>query len=296
MTRLLTAGAGGVLWSHSYLAATGMNRINAPVNVVDFANIESERFRSFAAHSRSISSRCSMRLESAKAQKWEPRIAANADLSLAITDHDYRWLADRGARTVLARNGLDTGIEPLPSPTNGTVVAVGNWDYAPNRDGLRRFIINTWPAIHRAVGWARIEIAGVGGGRFVHLAKDSSVTALGFVPDLAPVYARAAAVLAPAQSGGGSQLKVAEAWGHGRIVIGPLHLLREARSGLPDGALLATADLAAAVERTLVNSSVRHKVELDLIRFVAQKTWKNELSEMVARVGSLIQGVSPTLG
>lgn len=290
LTQLQRAGAAGVVWSHSYLAATGIGRVGFPLNIVDFANIESERFRSLAAHGDGLPRRGSLLLESLKARNWEPKIAKAADLALAITGDDYQQLNSWGANCILARNGLEKGLASGPSPSHGPVLAVGNWGYPPNRDGLAHFIQNVWPAVRRIVGWARLEVAGTGSEHFARIANDANVVPLGFVPDLAPVYGGASVVLAPARSGGGSQLKVAEAWAHGRVVVGPTYLQREFRNGLPEGALMPSADLVGTLVRVLNESSGRHDSERELASFVAHHSWKAELSEMVEQVERLLLG------
>ncbi|TLH59053.1 glycosyltransferase [Mycolicibacterium neoaurum] len=290
ITRLVSAGADGIVWSHSYLAAYGVRRVSAPVHVIDFANIESERFRSFALGAGTLKSRSSWLLEHLKATVWEPKTARRADLCLGICEQDMQWLKAHRARAVLARNGLAPAIAVARSPTDGFVLAVANWAYKPNREGMLDFLDRVWRRVRSEVYGARLVIIGADGQCFADAVSDTSVVAPGFVPDLAGWYANSAVVLAPAKSGGGSQLKVAEAWAHGRIVVGPPYLSREQREGLPEGALLATPDLANVVVRTLTDVSARHAVESALAGYVGQHTWGNELGAALNEVCAVVAG------
>ena len=62
---------------------------------------------------------------------------------------------------------------------------------------------------------------GAGSARSPALAReDTGVRALGRIPSLEAVYAEAGVMLAPLLQGGGSRLKVVEAWRHGKAVLG----------------------------------------------------------------------------
>jgi glycosyltransferase involved in cell wall biosynthesis len=90
------------------------------------------------------------------------------------------------------------------------------------------------------------------------------VVVAGEVPDLAPLLARAAVVVAPLALGGGMRVKVAEALAAGKAVVAT----RLAVEGLAvrDGLHLCIADedeaFAAAIVRLLANASARDAMAL----------------------------------
>jgi glycosyltransferase involved in cell wall biosynthesis len=92
---------------------------------------------------------------------------------------------------------------------------VANYGYGPNANGLRWLIEKVWPSVLRTIPNACLEI--VGGNMPADLEKKCRATqgcnVHGRVENLAPAYRRAAVVLAPLLEGGGTRLKIVEAWG-----------------------------------------------------------------------------------
>lgn len=84
------------IFSISYLAHF-YQKSESPV-IIDFQNIESDRFRSIALNSPGLH-KLSARLESIKAKFWEPRIARSASAVVGCTDSDVSRLLTWGART-----------------------------------------------------------------------------------------------------------------------------------------------------------------------------------------------------
>jgi glycosyltransferase involved in cell wall biosynthesis len=99
---------------------------------------------------------------------------------------------------------------------------VGNFHYYPNQDGIDWFTSAVLPCLRRsAVAPFRVQI--VGGGlkpRHVRaLGRHPEVEVCGYVPDLAGFYGSAHAVVAPIRAGGGTRIKILEAFAHGRPVV-----------------------------------------------------------------------------
>jgi glycosyltransferase involved in cell wall biosynthesis len=98
---------------------------------------------------------------------------------------------------------------------------VANYGYGPNANGLRWLIDKVWPSVLRTIPKASLEI--VGGNMPAELEKKCRSTqgcnVHGRVENLEPVYQRAAVVLAPLLQGGGTRLKIVEAWGQGKAVL-----------------------------------------------------------------------------
>jgi glycosyltransferase involved in cell wall biosynthesis len=100
-------------------------------------------------------------------------------------------------------------------------VMVANYGYGPNANGLRWLIEKVWPSVLQALPTACFEI--VGGNMPAGLEKKCRSTArctvYGRVENLEPFYSRAAVVVAPIWEGGGTRLKIVEAWGQGKAVL-----------------------------------------------------------------------------
>lgn len=285
----LTLEPQAIWWSHSYLAEVGMAGMPSRIpQVVEFANIETERFLTFTRQGPLVS-RSLAALEYLKACRWEPRVARSADLAIAIAPADEARLRAWSASTATARNGMDN--QPFsPSPAMGPLLGVANWRYEPNARALTAFLADDWPRIKAAVPTAAFDVVGSGGDQLVSddLAR-LDVRALGFVDDLRPHYARATAAIAPATSGAGSQLKVTEALSHSRIVIGPERLAGEKHSDMPRGAVRATGDVVGATVEVLKNAPARNAIEREIHDYAARHSWDAEFEEAREAVLRLIQ-------
>lgn len=136
------------------------------------------------------------------------------------------------------RRILDAGLHPAPevlpniapaaaaqpaAPHDGfRFLFVGNLGYAPNADAVLHFCRDILPRV-RAVAGTRVTFDIVGAGasldlaHFVKAVPDARLT--GRVDDLAPVYAATDAVVVPLRAGGGTRIKVLEAFAHLRPVV-----------------------------------------------------------------------------
>jgi hypothetical protein len=113
---------------------------------------------------------------------------------------------------------------------------------------------------------------------------------MGFVDDLGALYDWSSVVLAPATSGGGSQLKVSEANARGRVVVGPTYLSAELRNSpdLPEGAIRASADLAETIVELWRSPTELTLAHRRLIDARSRFTWQNRLAPLVDSVRNLL--------
>jgi glycosyltransferase involved in cell wall biosynthesis len=102
-----------------------------------------------------------------------------------------------------------------------TFLFVGTLGYYPNEDAAIFFCTEVLPRVRAEAGRrVRVLIAGSNpSARVRALARERDVTVAGAVPDLAPHYAAADAVVVPLRAGGGTRIKVLEAFGYRRPVV-----------------------------------------------------------------------------
>ena len=135
------------------------------------------------------------------------------------------------ARTLAVRHGLEN-IATLPNAVNlgpkslarsssdPNFIFVGNFDYLPNLDAAERLSTTLMPVIRRELPGAQLHLVGAGGGsRIEQLGRETGVTAHGPVDDLTTLYRRADLTLVPLRAGGGSRLKILEAFANGIPVV-----------------------------------------------------------------------------
>ncbi len=125
------------------------------------------------------------------------------------------------------RHGLEVTVVPnavtLPpvvvrSPVDPPdLLFVGNLSYAPNVDAAVVLVTEVLPAVRRATGLA-VTATIVGSfdpaGPLARLAGADGVGLLGYLADVAPLYARASAVVVPLRWGSGTSIKLLEAFAH----------------------------------------------------------------------------------
>jgi glycosyltransferase involved in cell wall biosynthesis len=113
----------------------------------------------------------------------------------------------------------------LPAPAmNGPLrlLFVGTLNYAPNENAVKWLVEEIMPAIRAKVGQDMAELTVIGRGPTDWLKQTAATGAFtlhGDVPDVAPFYEACHAVMVPIRAGGGTRIKILEAFGYGRVVI-----------------------------------------------------------------------------
>ncbi|HEU0131822.1 MAG TPA: glycosyltransferase, partial [Mycobacteriales bacterium] len=119
-----------------------------------------------------------------------------------------------GVDAVVVPNGTDLPERASDVPERGTLLFVGAMDYAPNRLAVDWWADEVWPLLPE--GTPPLSVAGRNADS---LGRRDGVAVLGEVADVAPVLADAALVVVPLRHGGGTRLKVLEAFAANRPVL-----------------------------------------------------------------------------
>ena len=185
------------------------------------------------------------------------------------------------------------------------LIFVGNLSYVPNIDAALTLVTEVLPTVRRATGQAvTATIAGSfdPAGPLAALARADGVGLLGYVDEVAPLYARAAAAVVPLRWGSGTSIKLLEAFAHrvpvvatpvaarGLAVVDRTHLLMaEQPSELAEHVVELVAhpergmDLAQEA-RTLVERCYSRSVVAPVIRaFLDGRTYDGTSSDGPAR-------------
>lgn len=149
-----------------------------------------------------------------------------------------------------------------PVSAGATILFVGSLWYEPNRDGVERFLARAWPRIRAARPDARLLLAGAApAAERARWAAHPNVSAPGFVDDLDAAYRDAALAVAPVWCGGGTNIKVLEAFAHARACVTTRFCAQAFGTVFDPSADLAVADddagLAHAVVRLLGDAAER---------------------------------------
>jgi glycosyltransferase involved in cell wall biosynthesis len=155
-----------------------------------------------------------LRLEARALARFEAEACRRADLVAAISRPDaaaFRRIAPGANVEVLPPVG-PAAIGAVRERLAGDppFLALGSFDWWPNRDGARWLVSAVWPPILAALPGARLHLAGHGSstlGRGV-----PGVIHRGFVASPGELYDPAATVLIPVRAASGVRMRLLEAW------------------------------------------------------------------------------------
>jgi len=191
-----------------------------------------------------------------------------ADGVCLLTAADERRLLDQvpGVRTAVIPSAADIEYyQPRstdPPPDGRTLVFFGLLSYVPNVDGVTHFARNIWPRIAAAHPRARWKIIGGRPRPSLLALAGPRIELTGFVPDLRPHLAAAAAVVVPLRLGGGIRTKIIEAMAMGKAVVSTT-LGAEGIEAVPGRDILVEDEPAAfadAVSRLLTEPGLAARI------------------------------------
>jgi glycosyltransferase involved in cell wall biosynthesis len=230
-----------------------------PALIVDSHEIAYDLARQFSRAGGSLSRRLYGTVNWRKLRREELGTYRDADGVYLCSAVDERRLLDwvPEARTAVIPNAADVDYyQPRstdPRPDGRTLVYFGLLSTIPNIDAVIHFIKDIWPRIVEANPEARCKIIGRRPPASLRALAGPRVELTGFVSDLRPHLAAAAAVVVPLRLGGGTRLKIVEAMAMGKAIVSTT-LGAEGIEAVPGRDLLVEDDpatFADAVNRLL---------------------------------------------
>jgi glycosyltransferase involved in cell wall biosynthesis len=186
--------------------------------LVNTQNVEAEVWR--AALPATSGGRALLALDRRWIPAWERSALGRADgaaFCSALDEAALRPALRTGCLTAVVPNAVDTEVlQPLSAPpARNEALFVGGLGYGPNREAAE-FIARELAPAASAVGVTPLIV----GGAAAELdGPADGVVFLGRPPEVRSAYERAYAVIVPLFSGGGTRLKVLEAFAYGRPVV-----------------------------------------------------------------------------
>lgn len=239
-----------------------------PPLVVDSHEIAYDLARQFARTGSSLSRRLYAGANWRKLQRDELGTYGDADGVYLCSVADEQRVLDQvpRLRTAVIPNAADVEyFQPRPTdpaPDGQTVVYFGLLSTVPNIDGVIHFANDIWPRIAAANPKARCKIIGGRPPPSLQALAGPRIELTGFVDDLRPHLAAAAAIVVPLRLGGGTRLKIVEGMAMGKAIVsttlgaegieavpGRDILVEDQPAAFADAVnrLLAEPDLAAAI-------------------------------------------------
>jgi len=143
---------------------------------------------------------------------------------MCSTDDEHRLLREiPSARTAVIPNAADVDYyQPRPADPGvdeNTVVFFGLMSTLPNIDGTTWFVREIWPRILEKRPNTRFKIIGGQAPSAVLELGGPRIEVTGFVEDLRPHLASAAAIVVPLRLGGGTRLKIVEGMAMRKAIV-----------------------------------------------------------------------------
>ena len=239
-----------------------------PSLIVDSHEIAYDLARQFARAGGNLGRRLYAGANWRKLRRDELGTYRAADGVYLCSATDERCLLNQvpGVRTTVIPNAADVEYyQPRPTdpaPDGRTVVYFGLLSTIPNIDGVVHFAQDIWPRIAEAAPQARCKIIGGRPPPSLLALAGPRVKLTGFVSDLRPHLAAAAAVVVPLRLGGGTRLKIVEAMAMGKAIVSTT-LGAEGIEAVPGRDLLVEdqpAAFAKAVHRLLAEPGLAARI------------------------------------
>jgi glycosyltransferase involved in cell wall biosynthesis len=193
--------------------------------VIDLHNVYSTLVRRVADEGNPPWKRRYLRRESGLLARMERRAARVADAVLAVSEEECRYYRDLGARRAeVVPNGVDCdAFRTLPTGRAGespVVLYLGNLSWGPNVGAAAFLAREVRPSLLARRPDARLRIVGRSPGPEVRALADlPGVEVIGDAPDIRAHLGEARVLAVPLDAGGGTRLKILEAFAAGLPVV-----------------------------------------------------------------------------
>ncbi len=202
-----------VVWFHTLPAADCFGIDRLPKSVMDIDDLNHVKYQMRTEYyDTGLRQKIAHKFLVFKWKKREIHVLDRFSLMTVCSNADKQYLGD-DKRIYVIPNGFEP---PQQQPrwtnrNNMRIGFIGNVEYGPNRDGLKWFADAIWPMIISRVPEARLRIVGRLPVKHDFLSQPGFET-LGFVDDTAEEFATWSAMIVPLRIGGGTRLKILEAF------------------------------------------------------------------------------------
>jgi sugar transferase (PEP-CTERM/EpsH1 system associated) len=279
----LADGSFDMVFAHCSSAAPYVAGAQVGLKVIDYGDMDSQKWREYVAY-KPFPLSLGFRLEAAKLERAERRLARQFDLCTCTTRAELQSLRDLGVTTPSDwfPNGVDgTFFAPEKDYDPDLIAFIGRMDYYPNQQAVTMFCRDVLPKLQARRPAVRFQIVGAEPPQFIRdLGKLPGVSVTGSVPDVRGYITRAALTVAPLAIARGTQNKILESMAMGVPVVCSV----EASGGVdavPGEHLLVAGnpdEYVAAVSRVLESREERARLaEAGRARVLSHHVWRNSL-------------------
>jgi polysaccharide biosynthesis protein PslH len=205
-----------------------------------------------------------VRSEAIRVRRYETSIVPRFDVVFAVSKDDRAALlsiADGGDVRILP-NVADPGLLERPAlepPREPVVLFFGTLSWAPNLEGMKRFLHDGLPPLQREVPGLRLVVAGSGAPRALSalVARMPGVELVRDTPDDESLYRSARAFVDAGLGGSGTRVKILNALARGVPVVATADAARGLDVTAGEDLLVATDsnDVVRALTRVLTDDA-----------------------------------------
>ena len=217
-------------------------------------------------------------------RSYEEKVFQLFDKIVTVSDNDRHLIQQTVPDTnvTVIDNGVDTEyFKQIPGKEKDfCVVFTGSLDWFPNEDAMMYFIDEIWPLVLRKFSESRFTIVGRNPSRDLlgMVEKNQSVNVTGTTPDVRPFIDEAVVYAVPLRVGGGSRLKILEAFAMCKPVISTtigaegLDVCHQRDILIAD----SPQEFAEGICQLMVDSAMRHQIARKGHALVKKKhEWKH---------------------
>ncbi len=267
-------------------------------------NVESHLLKRRAENTANPATRWYFAQEGRRLARYEQEQCPRYALNIACSELDRSRLREitPEARSAVIPNGVDLEyFQPNGGKQEpGRLVFAGMLNWAPNRRAVDYIATELWPRLKARRPEARMDLVGPNppDSALERARADRDFVVHGFVDDVRPYLDAAAVYLCPIKDGGGTKLKLLDAFAMRKAVVADPIACEgiEARDG--EHVVLASApeEYIAAIERLLEDEGEREQLGQSAERFV-QRNYSfaaigRTLAELLAQHGARERGAA----
>jgi glycosyltransferase involved in cell wall biosynthesis len=274
-----------VIWVHTVRTANDFRIYRWPRTVVDIDDIQSRFYVSSVKTNSGITRSLLDYRMSLIWRRREGLLKNRFDVIAVCSENDRRYL-ENAPRIHVVPNGFAPSSQ-VPDHTPAVPVRIGFiglLNYMPNRTGIDWFIRKIWPRIKRDAPDARLRLVGRDGDKGLP-GMGPDIDGLGYVDNPTDEIATWSAMIIPIQVGGGTRVKIAEAFSRKCPVVSTT--LGAFGYDVHDGEELLLADnpekFAEACIRLMTDRALGERLSKNALRrFLREWTW-DSIGESVER-------------
>ena len=269
-----------------------LDRISA-IKVLNHHDIESHKMYRRYKNEENLAKRLFFWNENKCLEKYEKKYYKKYDMNIVVSEMDYKRLNEIMGKwnihAIIVENGVDCDYFAFHARKNchEELIFTGALDYYPNDKSMLFFCSDVWPILKKKYPKLKFSIIGKNPSKsLMSLVKSSrDIKMLGYVDDVRPHIKRAKVFVCPIKEGGGTRIKILDAFSQGVPVVST-YIGAEGLDAVNGKHLLIADTPSEFVERIsdlLDNDVLSEKISRDARKFVEEKYSYKYLGKKLAK-------------